>query len=110
MKNPPEQTKEILSNSLIDFAQELVDHAADGWQLDEDNMPYTHGFMFVAHIWRNPTEEQRNAQPKLSRAEILAKARQAKADKAAAEKAAAEAAVDAPTEQTPPAPTDDAPY
>lgn len=106
MKTTPEQTKEILSHSLIGFSQELVDLAADGWQLDEDNMPSMHGFMYVAHLWRNPTEEQRNAQPKLSRPEILAKARAAKA---ALAQERAQASGEEPAD-TAPASTDDAPY
>lgn len=100
---PHEQTTVVLDPSLLDFTTQVIDLAREGWELDEENPPRMVGFMYEAHMWRDPTEEQRNAQPPLSRAEILAKARAAKA-----EKAAARAAGDQPAEGKQPG--DDAPY
>lgn len=97
-KTPPEQTITVLAPGLQKFVVDIVELVEDGWQLDEENMPTTIGFMYEAHLWRNPTEAQRQAGPKLSRPEILAKAREAKAAKALER---AQAAGEEPADESP---------
>ena len=97
----PEQTTTVLDASLSEFTNQIIELAREGWELDESNPPRMVSWMYEAHMWRNPTQAQREEQPKLSPAERMAKARAAKADKAAAAK------VD---EQPADTKSDDAPY
>lgn len=99
----PEQTTVVLNPSLPEFIQELIALTSDGWEIDEENPPRVVMWQYEAHLWRNPTEAQRNAQPPLTKAESLAKARAVKAEKAA-QRAAAEA------QGTDPASQDESPY
>lgn len=74
------QTKAIVEYGLPTFVKAILDACEDGWEVDFDNPPCTWGTTYEAHLTRSAdiTDEQR-----LSRAEILAKARAAKAAKAA---------------------------
>lgn len=80
--NPPEQTTVVLQHTLHEFIFEIDSLRQDGWEFDEQSPPTTVGFMYEAQMWRNPTDIQRAAGPKLTRSEILANARAAKAAKA----------------------------
>lgn len=75
------QTKAIIEYGLPNFISSLLEALEQGWEIDDDNPPAVYGFAYEAHLSRSAdiTDEQ-----KATRAEILARARQAKADKAAA--------------------------
>lgn len=72
------QTKSILTPSIYVFAYELQEAILDGWEIDGDVPPVTWGIAYEVGLMREVDE---NA-PKLTRAEILARAREAKAAKA----------------------------
>lgn len=69
------QKTEIFS-SFLGAALFLADSVADGWRLDKDNPPDMVGFSYVVNLTRDDVPTV-----KLTRAEILAKARAAKTAK-----------------------------
>jgi hypothetical protein len=63
-------------SSFLGAALFLADSVADGWRLDKDNPPDKVGFSYVVALMRDDEPVVR-----LTRAEILAKARAAKTEK-----------------------------
>ncbi len=94
----PEQTVQVLEHSLAEFIFAIDELRRDGWEFYPQDPPNTFGFAYIANLWRNPTDIQREAGPKQTREEILAKARAALAAKRAAAKAEDASAADVPDE------------
>lgn len=77
------ETKQIVTPNFSVFMAELEEHLSLDWKIDWEQMPPAASvFLYECGLVR---EVEENAQPKLTRAEILAKAREAKAAKKAAE-------------------------
>lgn len=83
---------DIIDTNLASFAKELDNRLLDGWAISKTNpgeVVGVYGGTFTISLFRNETtlERLRNKvgsmeeKPKLSRGEILAKAREAKANK-----------------------------
>lgn len=73
-------TKQILDPNLGIFVQAVIDAALQGWTIQEANPPTLLGFCYETVMERD--EDIVDPPAKLTRAEILAKARDAKAAKA----------------------------
>jgi len=84
---------DIAASTLAEFAQELDSRLLDGWAISKTNPGEVVGMwggMFTVSLYRNESTITRlrnkvsgmQEKPKLTRAEILANARQAKAEKA----------------------------
>lgn len=88
------QTKQITEYNLYTFIVAILAAAEAGWKIDEKNPPAFYGYMYEVVMVRDATDEQIAADKaeleKLTRPEILAKARKAKAEKKAAEEAQSE--------------------
>lgn len=84
------QQKVLFMASMAEFGFELQTHIQEGWEINPQWPMQPLGFGLEVGLLRDPTAEQlsRDAQPKVSRAEILKKARDAKAEKAAAKESA----------------------
>lgn len=89
-------SKSVLDPNLGIFVQMVIDHALQGWTIQEANPPTLLGFCYETVMERD--EDIVDPPAKLTREEIAAKARAALAEKRAAKKAA-EAEVPAPAEQ-----------
>jgi hypothetical protein len=82
--------KTILHNNLEAFLKDFQDAVLDGYFLDKENPPTTYGFSYEAILVKDDKRSRYNAEriinghPKLTRAEILEKARAAKDAKAQA--------------------------
>lgn len=72
------QTKEIVDPSPHAVAKKVAELATQGWQLEDEPPMGLYGWLYVATM----TFEGEPPAEKLTRAEILAKARAAKANKA----------------------------
>lgn len=81
-------TKSILDPNLGVFVQMVIDHALQGWTIQEANPPTLLGFCYETVMERD--EDIVDPPAKLTREEIAAKARAALAEKRAAKKAAEE--------------------
>lgn len=79
-------TKSILDPNLGVFVQTVIDHALQGWTIQEANPPTLLGFCYETVMERD--EDIVDPPAKLTREEIAAKARAALAEKRAAKKAA----------------------
>jgi hypothetical protein len=73
-------TKTLIKYGLPDYTEALAEALKAGWELDASNPPTVIGFTFTCPLKRDDGIED---PVKLSRAEILRKAREAKAAKAA---------------------------
>lgn len=69
-------SKQVCHDNLIVFIQQIVDLALQGWEVDERNPPMLLGYLYECQMLRD--EEVVDPPPKPTRAEILAKAREAK--------------------------------
>lgn len=70
-------SKSILDPNLGAFVQTVIEHALQGWTIQESNPPSLLGFYYETVMERDEDIVDPPAKP--SRAEILAKARAAKA-------------------------------
>lgn len=73
--------RQSITGSAIEVGFDLERLIHEGWEIDEDEPLQPFGFGLLVGLIRDPANAK-DPEPKLSRAEILAKARQAKADKA----------------------------
>ena len=78
------QTKVILQYNLQTFIKEITDSVNNGWEIDDNDPPDVWGTAYECRMVR---EDEVAEEIRISRAEILHKARAAKAAKAAAAKA-----------------------
>jgi len=77
------QTKVILQYNLQTFIQEILESVENGWELDQNDPPCVWGTSYECRMTRADDVPE---EYKITRAEILHKARAAKAAKAAAAK------------------------
>ena len=78
------ETKTVAEFNVTTFVLKVAEMAKDGWEFAEGTVPGHFGHLYEAHMVHQGEPPER-----LTRAEILAKARAAKAEKAKAEEAPA---------------------